>query len=399
MDYVYKAIDKQGRRISGQLAAHDLNDLEHRLHDQNLDLIAGQPVGTRRTRRDKRLPRRELINFCFHLDQMLSAGVPMLDALNDLRDATEHPRWPKLIAAIVDSIEGGSSLSQALGNQGRAFGPVFVSLVRAGENSGRLPEILSSLSAALKWEDELAARTHRLLIYPAIVAGVVLMTTAFLMIHLVPQLQNFVLNMGQQLPWHSRMLFLLSGLLIDYWPQLLTICVLIALTAGTIWHGSSWARLHTDRCKLRLPVIGPLLKKLILSRFAEHIALLYAAGIPLLEALRMTRSIAGNRWFSLTLQGVEQSITDGRNLTVAFQESTLFPPLVIRMLRIGENTGALDQALRNVGYFYSRDVRESAEKAQALIEPGLTLFTGLLLGWVMLSVLGPIYDVISRIRP
>ena len=141
-----------------------------------------------------------------------------------------------------------------------------------------------------------------------------------------------------------------------------------------------------------------ILKKIILSRFANTFAMLYAAGIPILDSIRSTQDIVGNRVVSEALRKVEQSISDGQNVASAFHDAGLFPPLVVRMLRIGENTGGLDKALLNVSYFYNRDVKESVDKAQTLIEPMLTVFMGALLGWIMLSVIGPIYDVISKIK-
>jgi type IV pilus assembly protein PilC len=145
-------------------------------------------------------------------------------------------------------------------------------------------------------------------------------------------------------------------------------------------------------------VLGPILNKIILSRFANTFAMLYAAGIPILESIRTTQDIVGNRVIRKALRRVEQSIREGQNVANAFHDAGLFPPLVVRMLRVGENTGGLDKALLNVSYFYNRDVKESVEKAQTLIEPILTVFMGMLLGWIMLSVLGPIYDVIGKIK-
>jgi type IV pilus assembly protein PilC len=158
------------------------------------------------------------------------------------------------------------------------------------------------------------------------------------------------------------------------------------------------ARLKFDGFKLKLPFVGEILRKIILARFVTTFALLYASGIPITDAVRTTQDVVGNAVVRRGLERVEQLIVEGQNLTQAFQRTGFFPPLVIRMLRVGEATGALDEALSNVGYFYNRDVKESVDKAQQLIEPLLTLLLGGLLGWIALSVLGPIYDIISRIK-
>jgi type IV pilus assembly protein PilC len=153
-----------------------------------------------------------------------------------------------------------------------------------------------------------------------------------------------------------------------------------------------------DRYKISAPLIGPILRKIILSRFASSFAMMYSSGITVLDAIRSCEEIMGNKPMEQALRSAGQQIAEGKNLTAAFQDLGLFPPLVIRMLRIGENTGALDTALLNVSYFYNREVRESIGKVQAMIEPALTLLLGALLGWVMLSVLGPVYDSISKMK-
>ena len=218
------------------------------------------------------------------------------------------------------------------------------------------------------------------------------------MVYMVPQLKLFVGNMGQALPAHTRALFLISDLLLDYWYVPLLLPGLITALLIYLLHNNPLARRRFDALKLRLPLVGGILKKIILSRFAGTFAMLYAAGIPVLESLRTTRDVVGNRVIRRALEQTEQAIREGRNMAAAFQDTGLFPPLVVRMVRIGESTGALDTALLNVSYFYNRDVQESVSRAQALIEPLLTLILGTLLGWIMLSVIGPIYDVISQLK-
>ena len=218
------------------------------------------------------------------------------------------------------------------------------------------------------------------------------------MIYMVPQLKMFVKNMGQVLPPHTKLLFFVSDLLVAYWYVFLLLPVIGLIAGQAILRSNPLARFRLDSLKLRLPLVGPILKKIILSRFANTFAMLYASGIPVLESIRTTQNVVGNLVVRKALERVEMSIREGQNVAGAFKDVGLFPPLVVRMLRIGESTGGLDKALLNVSYFYNRDVKESVGKAQALIEPMLTLFMGALLGWIMLSVIGPIYDVISKIK-
>lgn len=396
--YNYKAVAPDGRTVLGRIDALNIVDLELRLRRMELDLIDGEPVSNRSLFRPVSVPRREIIHFCFHLELLIRAGVPILEGLSDLRDTLENPRFREVVAGLVESIEGGQKLSAAMDEQPKVFNKVFVNLIRAGESTGRLPAVLQNLTESLKWEDELASQTKKLLMYPAFVGTIVLSATFFLMVYMVPQLKQFVKNMGQALPPHTQFLFFVSDMLVAYWYVALLLPVVLAIGIKLLLHTNPLARLRFDGLKLKIPFIGEILRKIILSRFANTFALLYASGIPILDSIRTTQDVVGNLTVRLGLERVEQLIGEGQNVTAAFHSIGFFPPLVIRMLRVGESTGALDDALTNVSYFYNRDVKESVERVQQLIEPMLTVILGFLLGWIMLSVLGPVYDVISKIK-
>ncbi len=396
--FSYRAIDAQGKSVSGRVEAVNLFDLEQRLARMGLDLVVGGPSAQRTRLGGGRIARKDLINFCFHLEQLSGAGVPVIEGLADLRDSVENPRFREVVSGLVESIEGGKNLSSSLAEFPEVFSKVFVSLVRSGEQTGKLPQVLKSLDESLKWEDELAAQAKRLMMYPAFVGSIVLLVTFFLMIYLVPQMTGFIRNMGQEIPLQTRMLIAVSDFFVHYWWA-------VAAAPFAAWAGLKYAARRNpsvqyalDQYKLALPLLGSILRKIILSRFASSFAMMYASGITVLDAIRSCEEIVGNKPLENALRLAGQQIAEGKNLTAAFADLGLFPPLVIRMLRIGENTGALDTALLNVSYFYNREVRESIAKVQALIEPALTLLLGAILGWVMLSVLGPVYDAISKMK-
>jgi len=397
--FTYKAIDPRGKAILGQIEAMNIVDLEVRLKRMGLDLIIGSP--TRRggmMLRSGSIKREDLINFCFQLEQLSGAGVPLVEALTDLRDSLDNLRLREVISGVIESIQGGRNLSQALSEYPDVFSAVFCSLIRAGETTGRLSEVLKSLVETLKWEDELAAQTKKIVMYPAFVGSIVLMVTFFLMIYLVPQMVGFVRNMGQQMPIQTKILIAVSNFFVEYWWALLLAPVAAVIGLRIAIKVNPLVRYQFDRAKLNLPFVGPILRKIILSRFASTLALMYASGITILDAIRNSEETAGNAVVQEGLRTAGQEIANGKNVTAAFQDVGLFPPLVIRMLRVGESTGALDTALLNVSYFYNREVRESIAKVQVMIEPALTVFLGAVLGWVMLSVLGPIYDIISKVK-
>lgn len=395
--YSYKAIDGNGKAVLGQVDALNLVDLELRLKRMGLDLVVGGQTKSGAAGMS-RVKRQDLINFCFQLEQMVTAGVPLVDGLTDLRDSLENPRFREVIGGVIEAIQGGQNLSGALSNYPHVFAPVFRALIKAGEETGRLPDVLKSLTENLKWEDELAAQTHKMMMYPAFVGGIVLLVTLFLMLYLVPQMVGLIKTMGGTLPIHTRALMAVSSFLVSYWWAVLAAPFVIWMSIKFAARTNPRVRYQLDAIKLGLPVVGPILRKIILSRFASIFALMYASGITILDAIKSSEETAGNLVVQEGLQTVGQQIAEGKNVTAAFQDVGLFPPLVVRMLRVGEATGALDTALLNVSYFYTREVRESIGRMQVMIEPAMTVILGLILGWVMLSVLGPIYDMMTKIK-
>ncbi len=396
--YAYKAMGADGRIVLGRMDATNAIDLELRLKRMDLDFIRGNPVRQLGMFGGRAASRRELINFCFHLEQLTRAGVPILDGLTDLRDSLENPRFREVIAGMIESIDGGKTLSQAMAEHPRVFDDVFVSLVTAGENTGKLQEVLGNLVESLKWQDELAAQTKKLIMYPAFMGAVVIGVVLFMMIYLVPKMVGFITNMGHELPLHTKLLIGTSNIFVSHWYLVIGLPLLLAGVGVAMVRTNPAARLRFDEAKLRLPLLGAILRKVILSRFASVFAMMYASGISILDSLRASEGVVGNQAIRNGLRQVGEMIAEGQSITTAFQNVGLFPPLVIRMLKVGENTGALDTALINVGYFYGRDVRESIGRIQALIEPAMTIVLGLILGWVMLSVLGPVYDTITKLK-
>jgi type IV pilus assembly protein PilC len=396
--YAYRAMDAAGRTLPGTMDASNGHDLEMRLHRMELDLIEFKVAKAPLALGKRAVKRQDLINFCFHMEQMSGAGVPILEGLNDLRDSLDHPRFREIVTDLIESIEGGQQLSGALAHHADVFDHTFTSLIMAGEQSGKLADVFKNLSESLKWQDELAAQTKKIVMYPAVVGLIVTGVTFFLMIYLVPQLTSFIRNMGGELPFHTKALIFVSNIFIHYWYILLAL-PLVGLVVGNQWlKHSPDARYIADGYKLRVWMVGPVLRKIILARFATLFAMMYGSGITILECIRLSEGIVGNRVIAYGLRRAAQLISEGQNVTAAFQNTGIFPPLVIRMLKVGEATGSLDSALRNVAYFYNREVKEMIEKVQAMIEPAMTVILGLLLGWIMLSVLGPIYDTISTIK-
>lgn len=394
----YRAVDERGRVSRGRLEAADLGHLELRLTRMGLELIGGAEAVRRPGARGLRVGRRELIHFCFQLEQLLSAGVPVLDALADLGDSAATARLRVLVGVMAESIESGRTLSEAMEELPQVFDAVFVGLLRAGESSGEVEAVLRSVSASLKWQDEQAAKVRKLLAYPLLAGGVMLAVMVFLMTGLVPQLVAFIAMMGQELPAHTRALIATSDVLVRYWYFVVFVPPALIVACAVLARASPALRLAIDALALRIWGVGPLLEKVILARLAKCFALMYASGITVPECTRLCEGVVGNEAVAKATRRAGRRIAEGASISDGFEHSGLFPPLVLRMLRVGESTGALDRALRNVAYFYERDVQEAVERLHTVIGPTITLVLGAVLFWIIVSVLGPIYGTITSIE-
>jgi type IV pilus assembly protein PilC len=396
--YSYRAVDDLGKTHKGLQDAANQVDLELRLRRSGLDLIDAKLDRSKSGMGGRKIKRTELITFFFNLEQLTRAGVPLLESLADLRDTMNDPHFREIIANLVESIEGGKKLSQAMAQHPDAFDKIFISLTFAGEESGRLPEVFQHITESLKWQDEMSSHAKTILLLPAVVGTVVAGVTFFLMIYLVPQLVSIIKGMGQEIPIQTRILIATSSFFVNYWYVLLAVPVILPIAGKLIISSSPEMRFKFDQIKLDMWVIGPILRKIILARFANTFAMMYGSGITILDCITNSRDVVNNLAVAKSLEDVTHEIESGKNLTQSFQNTGMFPPLVIRMLKVGEATGSLDKALLNVSYFYDRDVKNSIKKVQTMIEPTMTIVLGALLGWVMLSVLSPIYDIIGKVK-
>ncbi len=396
--FAYRAVDADGRVSTGNLDATNAIDLELRLKRLGLDLLTFEGVKRSTAARTRNVTRTELITFCFHLSQLLKAGVNIIEALTDLRDTVDNAGFRQVIASLLEDIEGGLKLSEAMANHAYCFDGVFVALVRAGEQSGQLTEVLDELSDNLKWQDEMASQAKKAMIYPLIVLVVIVGVIFVLMTVLVPQLAATFKQLVPKLPRETEIMIMLSDVFVRWWYLLLGVPIAAIFATWTIAKTNEGVQRAVDEMSLKVPVLGALRQKIILARFSTFFAILYKSGISVLECIHICEKIVGNRVMEEGLQRVGRSISEGQGISAAFTATKLFPPLVLRMLRVGESTGGLDTALLNVSYFYNREVRDGISKMQTLLGPATTLVLGILIVAILYSIFLPIYDVIAKIK-
>jgi type IV pilus assembly protein PilC len=396
--YKYKAIDKTGKFIQGSLDAGNIADLELRLEKMSLDLITfkQKEPGADIFGRNK-IKRRDLINFSFHLEQLTRSGVPILDGLKDLRESEENPGFRDVIASVIEAVEGGNSFSKALAIYPRVFDNVFVSLIRVGERSGKMAEVLSDITETLKWQDEIIGKARKIMTYPAVIGSLIMAVIMFLMIFVVPDIMNAIVSLGGEIPLETKALMAVSGFLINYWYIVIAAPIALSFVISHFYKNNAKFRFKMDGILLRAWPIGDVNEKIKISRFTRYFALMFASGITVLDAIKMSKSVVSNLVLEDGIDRAWVQISEGGSISESFQNIGIFPPLVIRMLRVGESTGRMDESLKNVSYFYERDINDEIDKLEPILQTSLMAVIGTIVLWLALSVLGPIYDTISTI--
>lgn len=396
--FQYKAIDASGKFITGSLDAGNTNDLELRLEKMDLDLVTfkQKEPGSDLFGRNK-IGRRDLINFSFYLEQLTRAGVPILEGLADLRDGEDNPTFRDVITGLIEAIEGGNSFSQALALYPKIFDDVFISLIRVGERSGRMSHVLVDITETLKWQDELLGKARKIMTYPAVIGTLVLSVVMFMMIFVVPDIMDAIVGLGGAIPLETRILMATSHFLVDFWYLVLAAPFAIYYILKYFYRTSSSARFKLDGILLKLPIIGTVNEKIKISRFTRYFSLMFASGITVLDAINLSKGVLSNTVLEDGIERAWQQISEGSSISEAFNNIGIFPPLVVRMLRVGESSGQMDKSLNNVSYFFDRDINDSIEKMEPVLQTSLMATIGLIVMWLALSVLGPIYDTIATI--
>jgi type IV pilus assembly protein PilC len=397
--YRYRAMNQSGRNVSGMLNAVNVMDLESSLSVMGLDLVRHAEIkhGALSSLFQGRVTNDDLIQLCVHLEQLDRAGVPLLDALNDVREATHAQHLHQVLTEVVKNVGEGMHLSRALARHPKIFSPVFTGVVAAGEQSGSLSEAFKHLGDHLKWLADTAEKIRKATRYPLFMLAMVAAVVGLMMVFVVPQVASFLISTTGELPFMTRALIWTSDFIATYWWVILGLPAVAVLALQIAAHRSPRAARRLDAAMFRIPVVGVVLQKLALARFAHFFALTFRSGIDILDCLKTGEGVVGNHALAHALQSARLDIQAGSSLSNALNATGQFPHLVVRMFRIGEETGKLDEALENIGYFYDREVDNAVQRMIGMIEPGLTLVIGAVVLWVVVGVIGPIYDSIGSL--
>jgi type IV pilus assembly protein PilC len=398
--YRFQGINRFGKRVRGEMLASNEKDLERRLRTTHIELLTAK-VKTNawwQSLSRSRVTRRDVIVMTNQFRQLLKAGVSLMEIIDDLRRTYENDQVREMLTVIYESMEGGETFSSALRPFEKTFGRVYLSLVAVGERTGQLENVLEKLESALQWEESLASKAKKVMIYPSIVGLVVLSVVMLMMLFVVPELLTFIQQMGGELGFATASLIATSEFIQNHILILLAMPFVITALIKAWLKRSQQFRLWYDRHLFKLPLIGGVLYKIKVARLAGTLAVMYASGVNFRDSLALSGEVTSNAYMEQTVRNAIRLIEEGEMIYRAFEESDIFPAMAIRMVRIGEQSGNMDDALHHVSEYYDNAAKEMIEKIEPAIEPILTVVMAVIVGWVMMAVLGPVYDTISQVQ-
>lgn len=340
--------------------------------------------------------REELVLFTRQLSTMIGAGLSLLESLDVLEDQAETPGLKATCAKLTSDLRGGSDLSTAMESCPKAFTPLYCSMVRAGEASGQMDIILLRLAEYVESSEELRREVKSAMTYPVISLFLVLGITMFLMLGVVPTFRQVFESLGSDLPPLTEFVLGASDWLREKWATGLGI-VMVACAAFWMFSRTEFGALALDHGRLRAPIFGQLARKIALARFSRTFATLIRSGVPIMGTLDIVSETAGNRVVSNAVNASKDSVRNGNMLSEPLSEAKVFPPMVVRMISIGEKSGALEQLLEKIAEFYDAQVKAQIKSLTSLIEPLLISFMGIIVGGVVLSVFLPILDIVGQL--
>lgn len=399
--FAYKALDKAGTEVAGTLDAdserlalgklRDMGYLPLEVKEQKvakggvLDTFLG--IFTQ-----KRVKGKDIVTFTRQISTLIDSGLPLLRSLNILGEQTENPNLKVQIKDVASSVQGGSTFSDALAKHPKTFNKLFINMVKAGEAGGVLEVVLARLAEFSEKEAKVKAKVKGAMIYPALILVAGIGVVLFLTIAIIPTFASMFSEIGLVLPVPTRIMMALSDFLRGFW--WLNLLVILALVViYKMWVKKEQGRYQADKIKLRMPILGQLVRKSGISRFTRTLGTLITSGVPILQALLIVRDTAGNEVISRAMVAVHNSIREGESIAGPLGNSPIFPPMVVHMVAVGEETGALDTMLIKVSDAYDQEVDITVDALTSIIEPLLILGMGGVVGFIVLAMYLPIFQM------
>jgi type IV pilus assembly protein PilC len=390
--FQYSARSETGENSTGVTFAANEEMLYQELRKQGLYLLRSRERRSYSLRPDRlRLSPKQVLAFTIHVSTYQDAGIPLMQTLYSLSRDTSGVKFHAMIEGLISSISRGSSFSDALAQYPRIFNKHYVQMVATGEASGQLDARLQELVKHMEWQQEIQSQIKQSSTYPVIILGLLFMVVVLLMTVTLPKFIKLLLQFHTTLPTPTRIVIAVSNAFSSYWYLLPLVPVMFYALFRTL-NNTPQGRMFLDRVKLGIPIIGPLHRKIALSRFAHHFGTLHSAGIDTPANLKIVEGLVGNIIIARLIQRVRQGIESGRSLTELLSRSGEFPQFVVQMLAAGEESGNLEGTLKKVTQYYDREIPAAIKRAFSVIEPLVLVAMGALVAFIALSVLLPIYE-------
>jgi type II secretory pathway component PulF len=399
----YRALSQAGEAQQGLLEAPDLDQALDRIHGMGLTPVRLEPQGSARIRAsrlpflDKKVTPRDLILFTRQLETMLDSGLPILSSLESLHAQTTHPRLKAAIDRVRSDVEQGSTLTEALRRHPACFPRIYVNLVFAGEEGGLLAQMLDRVATLLEYEAETEQRIRSATFYPTLIVTELVLAFLVLIKFVLPRFASLFRKFDAELPLPTRVLIGLSDFFERQWMPFLFF-VVCAAAGAVLWSRTARGRSTIDRVVISAPIFGPIFLMTIMSRFSRVLSALLASGIPIVQALDIVRGVVGNTIVEAEIDKMRDGVVAGMGLAEPLRGSTVFPPLVVKMLAVGEETGAVDKMLLRVSRYYDQDVDYAVKNLSTAIEPVLLIVLGAAVLFTALAVFLPLWNLMNVFR-
>lgn len=399
--YQYVARNAEGHTVNGRLEAADKVQLVQLLGAKQLtpvtmdEAVKKERVGGLFS--STRVPLSEIVIFARQLATMIDAGIPILQALEIAAEQTEHRGFKRILTDIAKRVASGSSIYKALSQHTRIFSEFFVHVVKAGEESGNLDEILDRIASYLEKTEKLIRKVKSALVYPAVVMTMAVAVTVLMLVKVIPVFVDIYAGSGAALPLPTQILISLSN-----WLRAYFVWIIIAVVMGIFgliqFSRTENGGMIVDRFKLRMPIFGPLIRKAAVSKFTRTLGTLLKSGVPILRAIDIVAKTAGNRVLEKAIVNSGKYVREGRKLSEPFQESKVFPPMVIRMMAVGEASGEMEKMLEKIADFYDDQVDAAVSGLTSMIEPLIIAFLGIVIGGIVIAMFLPMFQMVNMIQ-
>lgn len=399
--FAYKVRDRKGKIVSGTIDGEDQKAVAIRLREMGMTPInvtrANTGLKTEIVLRPGHVDGKDLAVFCRQFATMVGAGLPVLRAIGALTDQTSSKELAKVLRAIRVDVEAGASLTEAMRKHPKTFGNLFVAMIRTGETTGMLSEVLMQMADQLEAEVTLRGKVKSAMTYPIAVVGLVVVILIAMLLFVVPQFKSIYDELNAELPAPTLALLGLSSLFQKFW-YLFAIAVAGAVIGLRRWIKTPDGRARWDALKISVPVFGPLFHKVAIARFSTTLALLLRAGVPILTSFDVVQDTVNNAVISRAISKVKQSVREGESVAVPLSREEVFPPMLVQMMGVGEESGSVDQMMSKVADFYSDEVTASVDALTSLIEPVLVVVIGVIVGGAVVSLYLPMFNIIKLIQ-